>query len=87
MRRCKSTRAASRGARVSLYRRASDVAAARPMASHVPTSQAPALVCVRVTPATCAMCGRGCACRRRPRAVTTLFHWDIGTVGRKGVTR
>lgn len=76
--------AAGCGARVSVYRRATDDISARRKASHVLASQVRRLVCVRVMRATCATCRRGCARRRRPRAFTTFFHWDIGTLGRIG---
>lgn len=74
--------AAGFGARGSVYRRATCRCSARCETSHVPTSQARRLACVRVMRATCATCLRGCACRRRPRAFATFFPWDIGTMGR-----
>lgn len=79
--------AAGFGALCGPFWRAESRSMARREMSRVPTSQAPALVCVRVMRATCATCRRGCACRERPRADTTLFPWDIGTAGHRGIDR
>ena len=76
--------AAGFGARDSLSRRANRLFPARWNPSCVPTSQAHRLAPVRVMRATRATCRRGCACRRRAHTGTTLFSWDIGTVGRNG---
>jgi hypothetical protein len=75
------------GARVSLYQRAVSASAARRALSHVPMSQALRLVCVCVGACDMRDVQAWGACRAHPRASALLFPWDIGTVGRKGVSR
>lgn len=72
------------GARDSVCQRAILASVARHALSHVPTSQALRLVCVRVGACDVRVWG---ACRAHPRASAQLFSWDIGTVGRKGDSR